>query len=240
MMREIGPSGLGGGRRRHPFSIHISKSLGRRVTVEEYTADIRRKRRKWIDAHYDEKEIKEQFGKLKGALPAVTWSGLFSMARGANLITRHSGLIVADVDKMTTAEIQARWAGLVADPHVWFLFMSPTETGIKIFVPVAGLDDQWPVRQGMTQPQYASVANQFQYAAYFAIRNHMLEQHGLQIDGACKDTAENWHVQTNGTAGIAMRQEPADTGQDFQKLKTADEWRRGCSPSEIEDVAITS
>ena len=93
-------------------------------------------------------------------------------------------------------------------------------------VPVAGLDDQWPVRQGMTQPQYASVANQFQYATYFAIRNHMLEQHGLQIDGACKDTAENWHVQTNGTAGIAMRQEPADTGQDFQKLKTADDLDR--------------
>src|ERR1019366_5129644 len=90
-----------------------SKSLGRRVTVEEYTAYIRRKRREWIDAHYDEKEIKEQFGKLKGALPAITWSGLFSMARGVNLITRHSGLIVADVDKMTAAEIQAHRASLV-------------------------------------------------------------------------------------------------------------------------------
>lgn len=166
-----------------------SKIHGCRVRVDFYTPYIRLLWRQWAKEGYAEKQIKEQFDKLKGALPAVTWSGAFTMARRADLITKHSGMIVADVDKMTPAQIQARRGALAADPHVWLLFMSPSETGMKIVFPLAGLEDEWPVRQGMAQPEYAAVANQFQHAAYFAIRKHMLEKHELRIDGACKDSS---------------------------------------------------
>lgn len=133
-------------------------------------------------------QIKAHFDELKKSLPAVSWSGLFTMARKSELITAHSGMIAADVDGLTSKQIEEVWPGLTDDPHFWFLFLSPSENGLKIVVPVAGLE-QWPIQEGMTQAQYAVVANQFQYAAYFTLRTYMFEKHGLRINGACKDSS---------------------------------------------------
>lgn len=165
------------------------KSLGGRITVKEYTDHIRAKRQEWIEAGYDGKQVKKQFDELKKMLPAVTWSGLFKMVRQAELIAAHSGMIAADVDDLTNKEIECKWPSLVADPHIWHMFLSPSQTGIKIVVPVAGWEDQWPIGENTRQPEYAAVANKFQYAAYFALRRYMWETHGLRIDGACKDSS---------------------------------------------------
>jgi hypothetical protein len=142
-----------------------------------------------MKARYDPKQIKEQFDELKRYLPAVTWSGWFPMLRRVELIKEHSGMVTADVDDLTAQEIDDKWASLMEDPHFWRVFLSPSEGGIKIVVPMARLNEQWPIREGMSQPEYAVVANQFQYATFFALRRYMFEKHGLQIDGSCKDSS---------------------------------------------------
>ena len=158
-----------------------AKNLGR-ITVQEYTGHIRARRQEWIEARYEPKQIKAQFDELKKLLPAVTWSGRFVMARKAELLTEHSGMIAADVDGLTAAEIESKWQSLAADPHFWLVFLSPSETGLKVVVPVSGLKEHWPLRADMIQPEYAAVANQFQYAAYFTLRKYMAETHGLRIE----------------------------------------------------------
>src|SRR5262249_45231503 len=105
------------------------------------------------------------------------------------MITRHSDMIVADVDHLTIEQIENKWESLESDPHIWLLSRSPSTTGIKTVVPVDGLKELWPIREGMSRPEYAAVANDFHLAAYFALRRHMMDTHGLQIDGACKDVS---------------------------------------------------
>ena len=166
-----------------------ARNLRKTVTVQEYTEYIRARRQEWIEAGYDAKQVKKRFDEFKGVLPAVTWSGLFQMARGADLITAHSGMIAADVDGLTVKEIEDKWDSLIGDPHFWLVFLSPSETGIKIIVPVSGLMEQWPIGANMTRPEKTAVANQFQYAAYFTICRYILETHGLSIDGSCKDSS---------------------------------------------------
>jgi len=188
------------------------KALGGRITVADYTAHVQSQRRAWIEAGYDPKQVKKQFDGLKGALPAVTWSGLFPMARGVDLISQHSGMIAADVDHLTTEEIDGQWESLSADPHIWFMFLSPSETGIKIILPVSGLMDLWPIQANMTQSDYARVANQFQYAAYFAVRRYMSETHGLQIDGACKDSSRLCYLPFDDECYSNRTAEPLKVG----------------------------
>ena len=187
-----------------------AKALGGRITVADYTDNIQTKRRAWVKEGYDPKQVKKQFDDRKRVLPAVTWSGLFPMARGVDLISQHSGMIAADVDHLTTKEIEGKWASLTADPHIWFMFLSPSETGIKIILPVSGLMDLWPLVENMTQPEYATVANQFQYAAYFAVRCYMLETHGLQIDGACKDSSRLCYLPFDDKAHSNRHAEPLE------------------------------
>lgn len=70
---------------------------------------------------------------LKDALPLVVWAGEFSKRGNANL-TAHAGLLVLDYDKMEPDALAALRAKVVADPHTFGAFTSPSGNGLKVVV----------------------------------------------------------------------------------------------------------
>jgi hypothetical protein len=74
---------------------------------------------------------KDAVFELKMALPAILWSGFFTV-RNKSGIKQHSGFLVADIDNLSEPEIQRVRSTLQSDPHVLTLFASPTETGLKV------------------------------------------------------------------------------------------------------------
>lgn len=75
----------------------------------------------------------EEYKERKKMLPAVTWSGTFK--EGTRLITSvetYSGLIVLDIDKIDAEKITLLKRQLSQDPHVQYVFISPSNNGIKV------------------------------------------------------------------------------------------------------------
>lgn len=70
---------------------------------------------------------------LKDALPIVVWAGEFSKRGNANL-TAHAGLLVLDYDKLKPDALAALRAEVVADPHTFGAFTSPSGNGLKVVV----------------------------------------------------------------------------------------------------------
>jgi len=68
---------------------------------------------------------------LKRALPAITWSGVFS-GRSNTALVKHSGLICIDLDKIGGRDkIDVVLEKLRSSPYLWAAFMSPSGTGLK-------------------------------------------------------------------------------------------------------------
>lgn len=70
---------------------------------------------------------------LKDALPLVVWAGQFSKRGNANL-TAHAGLLVLDFDKLPPDALATLRAQVVADPHTFGAFTSPSGNGLKVVV----------------------------------------------------------------------------------------------------------
>ena len=66
-------------------------------------------------------------------LPAPTFSGIFpKKKRQGKSISKHSGLVVIDVDGLTAEQIAELLAGLAENPYVVLAFISPSGNGIKV------------------------------------------------------------------------------------------------------------
>jgi len=76
-------------------------------------------------------------------LPAVVFSGVFKPSRKREYFFRPTGLYALDLDAVRDKE--ALWAAIVADPNVFFAFISPTGSGIKVVVygPKASSSDEY-------------------------------------------------------------------------------------------------
>lgn len=78
------------------------------------------------------KETKQAAATYKEThFPAVTWSGVFTK-RNADSLKQHSGLLCVDIDKLTQERHDALKKLLKNDPHVYFLFTSPSGVGLKL------------------------------------------------------------------------------------------------------------
>lgn len=130
---------------------------------------------------------KEAVGKLKLKLPAVMWNGCFTTrAAGVALpekLTAHSGLLCADLDDLTAEKLgDSRWK-LIANPHVWALFASPTDRGLKVIFRVP--------------------ASAEQHAASFrAVQRVVRELCAVEIDQACSDLTRLCFVSYDADAYI--------------------------------------
>jgi P4 family phage/plasmid primase-like protien len=111
---------------------------------------------------------KERADDLKKALPAVLWSGRFSKRANVGIL-EHSGLLCADVDKIGS-KVGELHDTARNDPHVAAAFVSPSGNGLKIVFRVP--------------------ADAAKHAASFAaVRRHVKQTYGVNVDEAAKDVA---------------------------------------------------
>ena len=121
----------------------------------------------------------------KGRLPAFIPSGLFSTRSKAGL-TAHSGLIVADVDKLPTAEHAASLRDALAqDSHVQSAFISPSGRGVKALIAVE------PVADALEHSE-----------AFAKLAQHFVDQYGVDLDQSGKDVSRLCFVSHDAGAFI--------------------------------------
>ena len=114
----------------------VAEAIQKREKLQGYAEKARDLYRK-IEAaptDADREKAEDAYKKFKNNLPAVTPSGTFSPDRKAEMLTRHSGLIVIDFDDVDDVE-QLKKA-LAALPCVALVFISPSGKGVKPFVAV--------------------------------------------------------------------------------------------------------
>jgi hypothetical protein len=130
--------------------------------------------------------------RLKLELPAVLWSGTFSMRRASKLI-RHSGLICLDLDDVEEfSQLEPLRKRINDDPCVAAVFRSPRGNGLKVLM-VA--DDPNPDHQ----------------AFFEAAKSHFLVAHNLPIDNSGKDVSRLCFVSHDPDLFIRADPTPLNT-----------------------------
>lgn len=105
----------------------------------------------------------------KKNFPAVTWSGTFTK-RLASALKQHSGLICIDIDHLTKDQHDGFKKLLKNDPLIFFLFTSPSGTGLKIIFKISN--------------------DASQHLAYFlSIANYLKTAYSLVADPSGKDVS---------------------------------------------------
>ena len=98
----------------------------------------------------------EKQRKLKGTLPAVTFSGTFSERKDRNLL-QHSGLYVYDVDHLTAGALRKARKDVSSINSLVMAFISPSGEGLKIVLagPTCSSADQhfreWSVGRALVE-----------------------------------------------------------------------------------------
>jgi len=96
----------------------------------------------------------ERADRLKKSLPAFTFSATYSGNRRKESISRYTGLIILDVDKLDADQVDPiAWAA--ADcPYTLFCFRSPSGRGVKIGVDPLAVDEAPLIRHALTMENH--------------------------------------------------------------------------------------
>ena len=84
---------------------------------------------------------KEEADQIKKGLPAFTPSGTFEPTRKADNLYRYSGVVHADLDKLSADKLEEVKVILGDDPYTFGYFVSPSENGLKVFSRVDSTPD---------------------------------------------------------------------------------------------------
>lgn len=76
---------------------------------------------------------KEEADQIKKGLPAFTPSGTFQPTRKADNLYRYSGIVHADLDKLSADKLEEVKVILRNDPYTFGFYVSPSENGLKVF-----------------------------------------------------------------------------------------------------------
>ena len=132
-------------------------------------------RRLWAEAggHDNLKAAKKAVEADKLTLPAAMWSGRFkdrdaSSGPVEGKLIAHSGLLCADLDGLN-GQIDDVKLKLQKSESLWCVFTSPSGDGLKAIFRVPASKEK-------------------HRASFLAVKKHVLELTGEQIDEACKDT----------------------------------------------------
>jgi hypothetical protein len=85
------------------------------------------------------RDRKRQYDQAKAYLPAVTFGGTFTPSRGNANLQKHSGLLHVDMDHLS--DVTAIKHAVSADPHVAYVFISPSAIGLKAGVRIPIVHD---------------------------------------------------------------------------------------------------
>lgn len=130
------------------------------------------------------KDSKADADRVKKQLPLVKPSGLFSGSAERNLI-QLNGLLCLDYDDVGE-ELPNLREKLSSDPYVLVHFLSPSGTGVKVFVPVA-----------------ATTPYEHKQCWHAAFRHFSKKPGGQQIDKAPKNISANCFVSYDPDLWIA-------------------------------------
>ena len=121
--------------------VFVAKAIKGKGKLQEYAEKARDLYRKFEAAApgADRQKAEDNYKSFKKNLSAVTPSGTFSPQRRAEMLTRHSGLIVIDFDDVEDVE-QCKKA-LAALSCVALVFTSPSGKGLKPFIAVDPIPD---------------------------------------------------------------------------------------------------
>jgi hypothetical protein len=127
----------------------------------------------------------------KEALPAVTWSGLFTQRR-ADLLARHSSLVCLDVDHLPKDGVNNAKDWIATSPHVVAIFISPRGAGLKVLIAVAFHDG-------------AALAHG---AAWQTCANYLKDEYGYTADPSGKDVCRLCFLSSDPGLYVATDVEP--------------------------------
>jgi predicted P-loop ATPase len=109
---------------------------------------------------------KNKKDKIKGALPMVTFSGLFGQSRKSKDLLNYSKVICLDIDKLEDVA-QTRQI-IKSDEYTFAVFLSPSGNGLKVLIQVNG--------------------NENDHAYLFiGLQNYYKDRYKIEVDKACKD-----------------------------------------------------
>ena len=134
----------------------------------KWKAQVGRIRQVYAEAEAGGRDPKKAVAELKKQLQGILWSGRFSK-RANSALLEHSGILCADLDHIKD-RIPGVREKLKSSPHVLAILISPTLTGLKVLFRV---------------PADASRHS----ASFTAVKKHVLEWTGCEIDESCKDVA---------------------------------------------------
>jgi len=138
----------------------------------------------------------------KKNLPAVTFCANFSKNRDHKNVLSATGFLIPDLDHLENVEEVFRL--LIQDPHIWFVFRSPSGSGLKCAVRAEGIKTDQDIKNFYSSVEY-----------YFK------SVYGLEIDSACKDIARLTFVSSDPN----LFQNPNPVFFDIQKWQPATEER---------------
>jgi hypothetical protein len=134
------------------------------IRTSRYQSQVNTLRR--ILAH----QGKAAYDRAKAHLPAVTFGGTFLPTRGNAYLQQHSGIVHMDLDDL--ADVAATKQALRTDPHVVYVFVSPSAIGLKAGIHVPIVDDD----QGYKH-------------AWHTVRAAYEQQYGVTWDPSGKDVS---------------------------------------------------
>ena len=165
-------------------------SGGETTTVEQWIQDICAGRwRKAVERtrhEYQTRGKSPQYRALKDRLPAVTPAGIFHRRCSAGL-SQASGLLQGDVDGLSADRLLEARTQLCCDPHVVYVFISPSGAGVKfaVHVPIVSNDAEYQTR-------------------FWALEQYLRQAYGLELDRACRDISHLCYVSYDPHAYINL------------------------------------
>ncbi|MDD3194480.1 MAG: BT4734/BF3469 family protein [Paludibacter sp.] len=116
------------------FQKNAFASLSHELKISDVLRGIKEERLKYIVTNLREMIANgdiDSYGNHKKKLPGVTFSGTFNEKRRRNNLKTYNRIIVLDVDKLTSIELEINKKILQEDPYVISFWESPSKMGLK-------------------------------------------------------------------------------------------------------------
>lgn len=119
---------------------------------------------------------KEFYNNFKKQLPAVTFSATFNLTRKNENLKVYNGIIVIDIDKISSEQISLIYNQLNKDDYVLSFWRSPSNNGFKGLVAVEYKNDSEKI--GLET---------FHKSAFQKLYNYFLEKYKIELDKSGSD-----------------------------------------------------
>ena len=110
------------------------------------------------------------YREYKKKLPAVTFCANFSKNRDKHNVLAATGFLIPDLDHLP--DVDATFDLLSQDENIWFIFRSPSGTGLKCGIRAKDIKTDEDIKK-----------------LYAAVERYFRETYSLKIDPSCKDIA---------------------------------------------------